>query len=235
MTLTIHRSIHAVAFFALVAGCDVSSAPAELDRARVLAVRVSPAHLSPGDVASIDALIGSADGTVAEVAPTSVTLAGEPIDGMISRGDDGWRVACPPEPALAELRGAFELGDDDPVAVPLDVGVDVDGEPLGATKVVFLGSDGDDPVLAGITVSGAQTDDDGTVVVAPGDIAIAAGGASGQTELSYAWYSSVGTIDLYQSDAATLTAPEPTTGQLVLVVRDQRGGVVWSWLDLRVE
>jgi hypothetical protein len=237
--MTIHAPgrLAALTLLALVA-CDADSGPSELDRARVLAVRVSPAHLAPDQVASIDVLVGSDDGRVAEVAPTSVSLAvaGPPLDGMISRADQGWQVACPPEQALAELRGAFEIDEGDPIPVQLEVDVEVDGEPLDATKVVVLGSASDDPALAGIDVSGADTDDDRTLVLGAGDlVGIAADGATGETELSYAWYSSVGEIDLYESEAATLTAAGPKTGQLVLVVRDQLGGVTWSWLDVRVE
>lgn len=234
------RATFTMTCLGLLVGCDATTAPADLNRSRILAVRVSPPHLAPEQVAPIDILVGTVEGQVREVTPGSVTIEGAApgaaTDGIIARSDDGWSVACPPEPALAEIRGAFELEPDEPIAMQLAIDVEIDGDLFGATKFVFLGSAGQGPELAGITVSGAEIGEDGVLVVQTSDeIEIAADGAAGETELSYAWFSSLGTIDLYESEVATLTTAEPTTGQLVLVVRDQRGGVTWSWVDLRVQ
>lgn len=224
----------------LAAGCDATTAPSQLDRPRILAVHVSPPGIAADQAAAVDVLVGSGDGTVAVVLPDAIEIeaapAGAAIDTLISRGDDGWSVTCPPEQELARLRGQLGLEPDSPIALPLAVSVEVDGQPLTAAKSIALGSDASNPELAGIEIAGAEVDDDGAVVIRADDaIDIAADGAAGETELSYAWFSSVGEIDLYLSERAVLTAQGPSVGQLVLIVRDQRGGVTWAWQDIRVE
>jgi hypothetical protein len=154
---------------------------------------------------------------------------------MIGRSADGWEVACPDARGLAALRAELEIAADQPIPVPLAIEVDVDGERLTATKYVYLGSQGENPQLAGITMAGA-VEQDGVMLISTGDqIAIAADRAAGEGELSYAWFTSVGDIDLYLSEEATLSAEGPTDGQVVLVVRDDSGGVTWAWRDVRVD
>lgn len=222
------------------AGCDDNGSPAELDRPRVLAVQVSPPHLGPEESAPVDVLVGRDDGTTRVMAPDSVEVmgapSGSPVSSMVGHGPDGWAVACPDAQVLAELRGEMGLAEDDPIPIGLALEVEVEGELLTATKVVYLGSQGQNPRLIGISAAGAA-EEEGVLVIAAGDeIAIAAEGAEGDSDLSYAWFTSVGDIDLYLSEAATLTATDqPADGQLVLVVRDQQGGVAWSWRDVRVE
>ncbi len=225
---------------AAAAGCDSNGAPSELDRPRVLAVQVSPPHLGPEESAPVDVLIGRDDGTTRVVAPDSVEVlgapSGSPQSSMVGHGADGWAVACPDDDVLAEMRAALGLAEADPIPIALALEVTVEGELLTATKYVYLGSQGDNPTLAGIAVDGGSEEDGVLVVGAGEEIPIAADGAGGEGELSYAWFSSVGDIDLYLSEEATLTAAdEPVAGQVVLVVRDEQGGVTWSWRDVRVE
>lgn len=225
---------------AAAAGCDNNGSPSELDRPRVLAVQVSPPHLGPQESAPVEVLVGRDDGTVAVVAPDSVEVlgapSGSPMNGMVGRGADGWAVACPDDSVLAELRAQMGLAEGDPIPIALALEVQVEGELLTATKYVYLGSQGDNPTLAGITAH-IGSEEDGVLVVHAGDeVPIAAYGAEGEGELSYAWFTSIGDIDLYLSEEAILTATdEAIDGQLVLVVRDEQGGVTWSWRDVRVE
>ena len=223
------------------AGCDATTGPSQLDRARVLAVQIAPPHLGPQQIAPVRVLAGHEDGTVSEVTPDSIQVVGappgSPASGMVGRGADGWAVACPDSAALEQLRVQLEVAPGDPIPIPLALEIEVDGEILTATKNVYLGSRGDNPALAGISVAGAL--DDGGVLLAEvgAELAIAADGAEGEGEgeLSYAWFTSVGEIDLYLSEEATLVAEGPGEGQLALVVRDDRGGVTWAWRDLRIE
>jgi len=230
---------------AAAAGCDATTGPSQLDRARVLAVQIAPPHLGPEQTALVLVLVGHSDGTVSEVEPQSIAVVGappgSPASGMVGRGADGWAVACPDSAALEQLRVQLEIAPGEPIPIPLALEVEVDGEILTATKNVYLGSQGDNPALAGISAAGA-VDDGGVLVAEVGvEIAIAAEGTEGEGEgegegeLSYAWFTSVGEIDLYLSAEATLVADEPGEGQVALVVRDDRGGVTWTWRDLRVE
>lgn len=226
------------ALAAATAACDQNGAPSELDRARVLAVQISPPHLAAAETAPVRMLVGTSDGRVSEVEPDGIEVVGappgSPASGMVGRGAGGWAIACPDPDGLAQLRAAMELGPDEPIPIALAVEVELEETLLTATKYVYLGSDGENPQLAGISIG--ETGPDEAVLVRVGDaVPIAADGAAGDTELSYAWFTSVGDIDLYLSEAATLTLEEPGEGLLALVVRDERGGVTWTWREVRVE
>ncbi len=224
---------------ALGAACDEGASEAVLDRERVLAVRVSPPSLEPGETGALDVLVGRADGTVAVVAPVAVAVdlpAGAAAERMVEGGAQGWTVTCPPEEALAELRARSNLPAGAPVVVPLAVEVEVDGVRLPAGKSVLLGASGDNPALAGLTADAEEGDDGALVAPRDAEVAIAADGAVvDDGEPTYAWYTSVGDIDLYRSEAAVLTTGGAGRGTLALVVRDDRGGVTWTWRDARVE
>jgi len=227
------------ALAASAAACDENGSPSQLDRARVLAVQISPPHLSPAETAPVRVLVGTSDGRVLQEEPGGIEVVGappgSPASGMVGRGADGWAIACPGPDELAQLRTDMELGPEDPIPIALAVDVEVEGAVLSATKYVYLGSDGENPQVAGISIDGG-TEEEGTLVLRVGDaIPIAAEGAAGDTELSYAWFTSVGDIDLYLSEEATLTLEAAGEGPLVLVVRDERGGVSWTWRDVRVE
>ena len=241
MIMTTHskRLIALTALAAAAAACDENGSPSELDRARVLAIQISPPHLSPEETASVRVLVGTSDGRVSEEEAGGVKVVGappgSPASGMVGRGADGWAISCPGPDELAQLRADMELGPEDPIPIALAVDVEVEGTVLSATKYVYLGSDGDNPQVAGISIGGG-TEEDGTVLLRVGDaIPIAAEGAAGDTELSYAWFTAVGDIDLYLSEEATLTLEAAGEGPLVLIVRDERGGVSWTSRDVRVE
>lgn len=221
------------------AGCDENGSPSELDRPRVLAVQLAPPHLGPEETASVSVLVGGSDGTVREVAPGAVEVVGappgSPASGMVGRGADGWAVACPDGAALDRMRAELDVPAGEPIPIALALEVEVEGELLAATKVVYLDSRGDNPEVTGIAF-GAGVDEGGVLVVEVGqEIPIAADGAAGEGELSFAWFTAIGDIDLYLSEEATLTPQVAGAGQVVLVVRDERGGVTWTWREVRVE
>jgi hypothetical protein len=239
MTTDRKRFIALAALAASAAACDENGAPSQLDRARVLAVQISPPHLAPAETAPVQVLVGTSDGGVAEVEAGRIEVVGappgSPASGMVGRGAGGWAIACPDPEGLDQLRAAMELGPDDPIPIALAVEVEVEGALLTASKTVYLGSDGENPQLAGISIDGGSEDGEAVVVRVGDPVAIAAEGAAGDSELTYAWFTAVGDIDLYLSEEATLTLAEPGAGPLALVVRDERGGVTWTWRELRVE
>jgi hypothetical protein len=60
--------------------------------------------------------------------------------------------------------------------------------------------------------------------------------AGGDGTLSYAWYSAFGELTKYREATATLEKAMPgEAGAVVLVVRDDRGGVAWRFGALRAE
>jgi hypothetical protein len=214
------------------AGCDDLGSPAVLDRPRVLAVRAEPPHLAAGGSARIDVLVGDAAGRAVVVAPDLVAPAVD-VPGLVHHTADGWTITAPGEDVLAAMRTELELAPTDPIRLPLDVAVAVDGDELTALKVVVLGSAAANPVIGGMTLGGADVT--GAVVVPVGDVALAPAAVTATGELAYAWYSSVGELAGYRSEQATLTAVEPGAGQIVLVVRDDQYGVGWATADLVVQ
>jgi len=54
-------------------------------------------------------------------------------------------------------------------------------------------------------------------------------------DLKYAWYSSVGDLEKYRQPTAFLDAAEAADGHIVIVVRDDAGGVSWQILPATVE
>jgi hypothetical protein len=62
------------------------------------------------------------------------------------------------------------------------------------------------------------------------------GSAAGEGVLSYSWYTAFGELKKYREPTATLEkAVAGQTGAVVLVVRDDRGGVTWRFGALRAE
>ena len=191
-----------------LAACDATPELARLDHAQILAVRTEPAAVAPGERARIDVLAGDDAGNVFEVAPDRVTAA-LPVE----RTPDGWFVTAG-DPAIATLAVALEI----------------DGVEWRATKSLVVNARTENPRIATMQIDGADSEE---LVVAAGTKPTLAVVAEG--ELKYAWYSSVGDLELYRQPSAILDAAEPAEGHVVIVVRDAAGGVSWKLLPARVE
>ena len=188
--------------------CDAAPELARLDHAQILAVRTEPATVAPGERARIDILAGDDGGSVFEIAPDRVTTA-LPVEET----SDGWYVTAS-GPEIAKLEVALEI----------------DGIEWRATKSLVVNARTENPKITTMQIDGADTEE---LVVAAGtkpSLAVVAEG-----ELKYAWYSSVGDLELYRQPSAILDAAEPAVGHVVIVVRDAAGGVTWKLLPARVE
>jgi hypothetical protein len=189
----------------MLVACNSSDDPFELDHARVLAVRAEPAHALPGTSACIDVLAADAAGHVFVATPDSIDAGGLPVTG-----------ACVLAPAVLA-----------PVA---SVIVTVGDEQLAATKQLVFGDDHANPSVGSMLVDGAATTE---IDVATGDSAMLDVPGDDGTR-SYAWYTSIGTLAHYRSEAATLDGGDPGDGTVVLVVRDDVGGVAWQLVPAHV-
>ena len=191
-----------------LAACDAAPELARLDHAQILAVRTEPATVAPGERARIDVLAGDDSGAVFEVAPDRVTSA-LPVE----RTPEGWFVTAG-EPEVATLLVALEI----------------DGVEWRATKSLVVSTTTPNPQITTMQIDGADSEE---LVVAAGTKPTLAVVAEG--DLTYAWYSSVGDLELYRQPSAILDAAEPAEGHVVIVVRDPAGGVTWKLLPARVE
>lgn len=107
-----------------------------------------------------------------------------------------------------------------PVAMPIEVSLTIEGETLLASKSLVVGVQADNPAVAKLGVPDEVPPDSETA------LRVAAAGGTG--ELSYARYTSLGTLEGYRSREATLVAgDEAGDGLVLVVVRDAQGGVDW--------
>lgn len=144
-----------------------------------------------------------------------------------------WRLIAPDAAQLASARPALGLPDGAPV--PVDVMLTfarssdrASPDPVRVKKTVWLGEPADNPSVPPVTVDGAPAPGpDAEIVVPVGRDVYLSVDAPG---MRVNWLTSVGT--LFQDDVATAfvrVAPEDRRdGQLVVVVRDDEGGVAWQ-------
>lgn len=207
---------------ALSAGACADVDEARLDHAQILAVRTEPAHVAPGGTARVDVLAGDDSGAVFVTSPDELVATGAAGPLHVERTAEGWFVTAGAAPELATL----------------EVTVSIDGVAWPARKALVVGPDGQDgqpaenPRVAAMQIDGAASDQ----LVAPAGTQpeLTAIGV-GREPLSYAWYSSVGTLERYRQPSAALDAAEAGEGAVLLVVRDGAGGVGWHILPARVE
>jgi hypothetical protein len=194
----------------LVACADADEA--RLDHAQILAVRAEPPHVAPGERARIDVLAGDDAGTVYEAAPDSVVA----YNAAVERTADGWFVTAGPMPAIAVLH----------------VTLAIDGVAWRADKALVIGEPAANPRVEAMQVDGAPSSE---LVAALGTKPQLTAIGAGSEPLTYAWYSSVGSLERYRQPTAVLDADQRAEGQLLVVVRDAVGGVSWQVLPARVE
>ncbi len=126
----------------------------------------------------------------------------------VERRADGWYVTSPA-----------------PLAPTITVIVTIDGQPWQATKQLVFADRADNPSVAEMPPV------DATRGTKP---QLDAAGA-GADPLSYAWYTSLGTLEHYRQPDAILDADKPGDGIVCVVVRDAQGGVAWQMVPAHVE
>jgi hypothetical protein len=195
----------------VITGC-AEAEEARLDHAQILAVRLDPPQVAPGAKARVDILAGDDHGNVFESAPTTLDAGGLPVEQTI----DGWFVTAPATPGI----------------VPLAVTLEIDGGSWSASKQLVVAEQGENPRVETMQIDGQSAD--GELVLAKGTKPKLAAAGTGES-LRHAWYSSVGDLKFYRQPEAELDAATTGEGLVVVVVRDDRGGVGWHIALARVE
>lgn len=216
----------------------------QLDHDHVIAARATPPRIRAGEGTDLDALVAHARGPVTVEDPVtaevSMRTSGPDFSRYLVREASGtWRLHAPDAEMLASARPAMGLPEDAPV--PVDVMLTF---PNGGTerasldtyrvkKTVWLGEPSTNPELPAVTIDGAAAGDE--IVVPVGrDIYVSLAAPDGAR---VNWLTNVGT--LFQDDVATAyvhVAPEDRLeGQLVVVMRDNEGGVAWRVWSMRAE
>ncbi len=228
----------------LAAGCADFRDPGDLKYAQVLAVRLTPAQLRAGQRARLEVLATDNAGMPFEANPKEVAFApdhtGKPLplppeaNAFIEREGEMWYVRAPDEAQLDVIAAALGLMPGAALRVPLRLTVAVDAVDKRADKVVTVLRSPDvqpagNPTIKEITLDGEPVDKQAQVTVGEHRLAVTADEASGTSP--YAWYTGLGELKHYRMTGATLTIKEPATGVILIVVRNDRGGVGWRWFQ----
>jgi hypothetical protein len=235
-----------LAIFALVvvAACDDTTPLWELDNDRIVAVRATPPRLVAGERAALDVLVtatGVGPSVRAPVFAAAVPLAldvpvpPELAAAVVSDGG-GWAVVCPDDATLSSLRTTLGLDPTDPIPLLVGITIETDSGTLPAVKSVFLGEAAQNPILGEVTVNGMVAFDGMTIP--PVDEVPLSVPALDTDDVD--WLTSVGELTDQDDPEATLVhdptadPPPPIDGHLAVVLRDERGGVAWSFWTIAV-
>jgi hypothetical protein len=222
-----------VALVALAA-CDADlDPPWQLDHDRIIAVRATPPAIMPGERSDLDALLSSQGGTTEVATPElAIVVAPESLAAALAPEAGRWVVTGPSEEQLVAAR--TELGLEPGAPVPLQIGVSYRAQSLYALKTVWLGQTGTNPELSMIAMDGAPPPEDEIIVAKEIDVPLSIE-ALETDEVN--WLTSCGTMhDFDLPEAYLRVEPEdPVVGELVVVRRDDRGGVIWRVWPIRAE
>lgn len=234
----------------VLAGCSDFRSPADLRYPQILAVRLEPPHLRAGERARLDVLTSEADGALAERPPGEVSFAPDPAGrppplppeaaGLIERDGEAVFARAPDETSLEAIAAALGLAPGAALLVPLRITVELGGEPRRADKIATVLRSADvapipSPVVHELRLDGVPVDPDAGAVTGVGahELAVLADGAAGP--VAHSWYSAVGRVERYRSDVARLVVTEPGAGAVLVVVRNEHGGVAWRAVTVTVE
>ena len=228
-----------------VVGCIVPVDPRwTLDHDHVIAARATPPRIRAGEATNLDALVAHEDGPVTIENPMTAELDNAPAEMARSLvHDDGmWRLHAPDAEALAGARPALGLPEDAPV--PVDVLMTFPNAspgsnraalpPFRVKKTVWLGEPSANPVMPPVIVGDVPAIGDQIIVPLGVDTYLAVDVPDG---IRVSWLTNVG--ELFQDDVARafvrVLPDDKKSGQLVVVLRDNDGGVTWQVFAMHAE
>ncbi|MCA9679362.1 MAG: hypothetical protein H6709_01300 [Kofleriaceae bacterium] len=220
----------AAAAATLATACSDFANPSELTKPTVLAVIADPPLVAPGAATSLSVVMAGPDGpldpsavqwqlieTLPGVAPIGTLTA----DGVTATYQAPEQLPELPDgsPPLDSVQATITAGDTSVVVVKGVLIADLPSANPAVTALMVDGDAADD----GLTIdAGATYPLELATDPAPGD------------DATFAWYSTVGEIALYQSNPTELVAGDAGDGWLFVVMRDGRGGVAWRGVSVEV-
>ena len=215
----------AVLVGAIVLGCADVATPDELDHARVLAVRADPPGIAAEQTSRLDVLATTDRAQLLQPVITRARIVGTDDTRLLERDAQGWTVTAPSENDLARLRQGFGLAETAPIPVFVELTVEIDDRLFVADKQVLLGQAHVNPSIVNVMADG-QVVDQQMAIGRDREVSLTV-----ETEpndgLRYVWSSSVGELSSYRSPNAVLATDAAETGTVLVVARDERGGVDW--------
>jgi hypothetical protein len=240
----LHHLHHLLPLLGLAGCIDPVDPRWTLDHDHVIAARATPPRIRAGDATNLDALVAHADGPVTIENPMTAELANAPAEMARSlvHEDGVWRLHAPDAETLAGARPALGLPEDAPVPVDVMmtfsnvspvVGSRAAMPPFRVKKTVWLGEPSENPAMPPVLVGDVAATDE--IVVPIGvDTYLSVDVPDG---VRVSWLTNVG--ELFQDDvprAFVRVLPDHArSGQLVVVLRDNDGGVAWQVFSMRAE
>jgi hypothetical protein len=217
----------------LLAGCTDFPTPAELTKPTILAIVAEPPLIGPGASTELTLVLAGPDGPMTPAAvdwAIAESYPGVPVFGTVEPGPDGTATYTAPDPLPALPEGT-------PPVTSIAVSVEADGTRIESIKVIAVADlPAENPAFTVLAVGGEVAGPELTLAAGQTyglDIGVEPAPGEGS---SFAWYSTAGEIEQYQSNPTELVAAEaPGEGWLFVVFRDGRGGVAWRGLPVTVE
>ncbi|MBK9069462.1 MAG: hypothetical protein IPL79_00415 [Myxococcales bacterium] len=215
----------------LLAGCETFPTPAELQKPTVIAVVATPPIARLGETSSLQIVMVDENGPLQ---PSDVTwtlrptYSGYETIGTLEPGDVGEAVYRAPA-TLPELPAN---------ALPLDtLAIEVSGGGATIDVIKLMGVadlESSNPEVE-LLADGAPVIDELTVTRDGTFVLSLVEAPDAGDDARYAWYSTFGTIEKYQSNPTEIEIDadeDVTEGWLHAVYRDGRGGVAWRSVRL---
>jgi len=215
------------------AACDDFATPAELTKPTVLAVIADPPLVPPGSASELSMVLAGPDGPMgADTVEWRLveTLPGVPPFGVIEPETTGAARFVAPDPVPPQP-------DDAPPIATVQATVAAGGETIVVVKGMLVADIASaNPSITTLAIGGTVAADEVTLR-AGATVALDVGTepAAGD-DAFYAWYSTVGAIEQFQSNPCELVVTDtPGDGWIFVVFRDGRGGVAWRGVHATVE
>ena len=213
--------------------CTDLSQSWELDHARVIAVRVDPPSLAPGQQGKITALVVSDDGTPSEISPAiAIVPTEDPVVNAAIKIELGtWQVTAGDANAIAAASAAAQVPADKPFQVQIGARFAWDGITRDAAKTVGLGdSTASNPPTPVLTIDGAPLTTPPTLERGK-KYQFAMSNFAADPMLAFHWAVSTGLLTKSETagaeleiDATSIAGP----AHLLVTVRNPTGGVSWA-------
>jgi hypothetical protein len=229
----VNRALAGAVFGALAAGATSAACtgdldpPWQLDHDRIVAVRATPPSIAPSSRSTIDALLArKGDGTSVASPELAMVISPMSLSDVVAADAGTWVVTAPSEDRLAAARAELKLVLGAPV--PLELGVSYANHTLLATKTIYLGAAADNPPLVNVMIDGKSAGSS-EIAVSP-VVKVPLSIDADDTLFDVTWLTSCGTMHDFDLPQAYLKVEtgDPQTGELVVVLRDARGGVSWN-------
>ncbi len=225
-----------------LAGCTPINASWELDHARVLAVRLDPPSLGPGQQGKLTALVIRDDGTPMEISPAIAIVPTQDavINRVIKIETGTWAVVAGDADAIAAARAAAQLPDLVPLRLKVGARFVWDDVQRDTLKDVVLGdAAASNPDAPQITLEGVALPNASRPILVRGTTyQFGLRNFAADPTLAFQWAVSTGQLTksetpgpLLEIDAAAVVGP----ANLLVVVRNDRGGVAWATTIITIE